>query len=289
METASTHDTVFFFTNFGKVFSTRVYEIPPSQRQARGQAIVNLIQISPEEMVTAMLIVPKGESVDGKFFTFATDLGTIKRTEVSAYMNIRKTGLLAIKLRPKDELKFIKITGGDDLIVMVTKNGQGILFEEKEVRTMGRSAAGVIGMRLKPSDEVISMNAFSKSGEIAKGYELVTILQNGYGKRTEVVKHFPLQKRGGYGVRASKVSDKTGDVIEAVITNNLSSDLILVSKAGQVIRIPMKSAKLLGRDTQGVRLMRLAPKDMVASVTITDEQKEEDENLQDPNTNNKEL
>jgi DNA gyrase subunit A len=289
METASTHDTVFFFTNFGKVFSTRVYEIPPSQRQARGQAIVNLIQISPEEMVTAMLIVPKGESVDGKFFTFATELGTIKRTEVSAYMNIRKTGLLAIKLRPKDELKFIKITGGDDLIVMVTKNGQGILFEEKEVRTMGRSAAGVIGMRLKPSDEVISMNAFSKSGEIAKGYELVTILQNGYGKRTEVVKHFPLQKRGGYGVRASKVSDKTGDVIEAVITNNLSSDLILVSKAGQVIRIPMKSAKLLGRDTQGVRLMRLAPKDMVASVTITDEQKEEDENLQDPNTNNKEL
>jgi DNA gyrase subunit A len=124
-------------------------------------------------------------------------------------------------------------------------------------------------MRLKTADKLISMNSFDKDPSVAKQFELITILQNGYGKRTEISKHFPLQKRGGYGVRASKVSDKTGNVVEALITNELTSDLIMVSSHGQVIRIPAKSAKLLGRDTQGVRLMRLSGKDRVASVTVS--------------------
>ncbi len=269
MEYANTHDRVFFFTNRGKVFLSRVYELPSASRQSRGQSIVNLIQLSPEENVSSMLIFPSDEQLEGKFFTFATEQGNIKRTPVSAYLNIRKTGILAIKMKPNDQLKFIKVTSGNDLIVMVTKNGQGILFEENQARPMGRSAAGVIGMRLKTADQLISMNSFGKDPSIAKQFELITVLQNGYGKRTEIVKHFPLQRRGGYGVRASKVSDKTGNVVEALITNELTADLIMVSSHGQVIRIPAKSAKLLGRDTQGVRLMRLSGRDRVASVTVS--------------------
>lgn len=273
METASTHDTVYFFTNFGKVFASRVYEIPPSSRQARGQAIVNLIQISPEEQVTAMITVPAKADVKDKFFMMATKHGVIKKTAINAYNNIRKTGLIAINLKQSDELRFIKITSGKDYVALVTKNGQGIVFKEEEVRPMGRSASGVIGMRLKTGDQVISMNSFTEEG--AKDYEIVTVLQNGFGKRTQIVKHFPTQRRGGYGVRASKVGEKTGHVVEALITNDSNQDLIMVSKAGQVIRIPLKSAKLLGRDTQGVRLMKLTSGDALASVSAASYEKDD--------------
>lgn len=273
MESANTHDTIFFFTNLGKVFSSKVYEIPSGSRQARGQAIVNLIQISPEEKVTAMLITSKDEQLSNKYFLMATKSGVIKKTKVDAYQNIRKTGLIAIKLNTDDELRFIKITSPEDMVVMATKNGQGIVFEEKEVRPMGRSAAGVIGIRVKPGDEVISMNAFSKSSEDSHKYDIVTILDNGYGKRTQILKNYPIQKRGGYGVRASKISEKTGRVVEAFITNNTNRDLIIVSQSGQVIRIPLKSAKQLGRDTQGVRLMRLPKMDKVASVSVVEIEK----------------
>jgi len=274
MEIASTHDSVFFFTNLGKVFYQKVFEIPASSRQARGNAIVNLIQISPEEKVTAMLIIPKGEKIEGKLFLMATKNGVVKRTSVSAYSNIRKTGLIAIKLKDKDELRFIKITSGDDYVVMVTNNGKGILFKEKEIRTMGRSAAGVMGIRLRSEDEVISTSAFSSDPSLGQKYELITVLENGFGKRTLIIKNFPLQKRGGYGVIASRNSEKTGKVIEAIITNDVNQDLILASKCGQVIRIPMKAAKQLGRDTQGVRLMRLTQKDKIASVSAVKTEEE---------------
>lgn len=268
MESANTHDTIYFFTNLGKVFSSKVYDIPSGSRQARGQAIVNLIQISPDEKVTAMLITGKNDKLSNKYFLMATTKGVIKKTKVDAYQNIRKTGLIAIKLNQGDELRFIKITSPDDMVVMATKNGQGILFPETEVRPMGRSAAGVIGIRLKSSDEVISMNAFGKQENDNAKFDIVTILDNGYGKRTQILKNYPSQKRGGYGVRASKISEKTGRVVEALITNDINRDLIMVSQSGQVIRIPLKSAKQLGRDTQGVRLMRLQKNDKVASVSV---------------------
>jgi len=264
MNIASTHDSVYFFTNLGKVFSQKVYEIPPSSRQARGTSIVNLIQISPDEKVTAMLIIPKKAKTDDKFFMMTTKSGVIKKTPVSAYLNIRKTGLIAIKLRDKDELRFIQVTSGNDYVVIVTKNGKGILFEEKEVRSMGRSAAGVIGIRLREEDRVISTSNFSS--ETSK-FELITVLENGFGKRTLILKNFPVQKRGGYGVIASRNSEKTGKVVEAIITDETNKDLIIASRNGQVIRIPMKAAKQLGRDTKGVRLMRLSGKDKVASVS----------------------
>lgn len=267
METASTHDTLYFFTNLGKVFSTKAYEIPASSRQARGQAIVNLIQISPEEKVTTMLVIPKKSNLGECFFVMATKKGIIKKTKISAYDNIRKTGLISVKLKQGDELRFVKITNGKHFIVMVSKNGSGIVFKENEARPMGRSASGVIGMRLRSSDEVISVNTFNEDPAESKTYDLITVLENGYGKRTNVVKHFPIQKRGGYGVRASKATDKTGKVIGALITNEIEQDLIIVSNQGQVIRIPLKSAKVLGRDTQGVRLMKINSNDKVASVS----------------------
>ena len=283
METASTHDSVFFFTNLGKVFYQKVYEIPSSSRQARGNAIVNLIQISPEEKVTAMLVIAKGQKIDGKYFIMTTKAGVIKKTPVSAYTNIRKTGLIAIKLKDKDELRFIKVTSGNDYIVIVTRIGKGILFEEKEVRSMGRSAAGVIGIRLRNSDEVISTANFSSDGE---KYELITVLENGFGKRTLILKNFPIQKRGGYGVIASRSSERTGKVVEAFITDIIDQDLIMASQNGQVIRIPMKAAKQLGRDTQGVRLMRLSNSDKVASVSAVSEAEEEIEAGKEPSPEN---
>jgi len=267
MEIADTHDMIYFFTDRGKVFSSKVFEIPPSSRQSRGNAIVNQIQIAPEEMVTAMLIIPKDAKIQGRYFTMSTMRGIIKRTAISAYKNIRKSGLIAIKLKDKDRLKFITISSGSGYVLMVAKDGKGILFKEQEVRAMGRSASGVIGMKLKEGNEVISMSAFSQESEHQSRHELLTILENGYGKRTEIIKKFPMQKRSGYGVIASKSTKKTGKVVEAIITNDISKDLIIASKNGQIIRIPMKSAKLLGRDTQGVRLMRLGDSDKVASVS----------------------
>ncbi|OQA53291.1 MAG: DNA gyrase subunit A [candidate division WS2 bacterium ADurb.Bin280] len=275
METAQTHDTIYFFTNIGRVFSTKVFEIPSASRQAKGQAIVNIIQMSPNEIVTAMLIIRKDTLMTDKYFLMGTAKGVVKKTKIDAYQNIRKTGLIAIKLNQNDQLKFIEITSPKDAVVMATRKGQGIVFKEEDVRPMGRSAAGVIGIRLKSEDEVISMGCFDPNSEEGKKNDIVTILENGYGKRTQVVKNYPVQKRGGYGVRASKVSDKTGQVVEAIITNDPNQDLIIVSKMGQIIRIPMKSAKQLGRDTQGVRLMRLAKNDKVASVSPAKKEQEE--------------
>lgn len=267
METAQTHDEIFFFTNLGKIYSSHVFDIPAATRQAKGQAIVNLIQISQDEQVTAMLIIPKGQKTQDQYFCMGTKAGVVKKTLIDAYKNIRKTGLIAVKLRDKDELRFISVTSGDDYVVMVTRNGQGIVFNESDIRAMGRSAAGVMGIRLKASDEVIAMATFGQENELAQKFELLTVLENGFGKRTPIIKHFPTQKRGGYGVRASKTNDKTGKVVGAIIFDNPKQDLIQVSKSGQIIRIPLKSAKLLGRDTQGVRLMRLHSGDKVASVS----------------------
>jgi DNA gyrase subunit A len=172
---------------------------------------------------------------------------------------------------------------------MISKNGSGIVFKESEARPMGRSASGVIGMRLRSGDEVISVNTFGEDLSESKAYDLITVLENGYGKRTNLVRHFPLQKRGGYGVRASKITPKTGKVIGALITNNIDQDLIIVSNQGQVIRIPLRSAKVLGRDTQGVRLMKINSNDKVASVSnVTTKIEEIEEKASDqPSAKNK--
>lgn len=264
-----THDDIYFFTDRGRIFSAKVYDLPSASRTAKGQALVNIIQLSPEEKVTAIITInPKSDNANEYLF-FATQKGTIKKTPIKAYANIRKTGIIAIKLNPNDLLKFVRTTNGNDNLLIVTKLGQAIYFAESQVRPMGRSAAGVRGIKLRVLDETISCDVVKPDEESST--DLLTVLENGYGKRTIIGKHFHTQNRGGIGLRASKVNAKTGNVVEALIVSGEKGDIVIISSQGQVIRLSLKSVKRLGRDTMGVTLMRLKGKDKVSSVGLIKE------------------
>jgi DNA gyrase subunit A len=271
---ASTHDDIMFFTDRGRVFTTKVYNLPATSRQSKGQAIVNVLQISPEEKVTAIITLNKKSRKINKYLFMATEKGIVKKTKIDAYLNIRKTGIIAMGLKNEDKLRWVKMTGGHDKIMLVSHHGQGILFEESQARPMGRSASGVRGMKLRINDALIAMDVIRDETS-----DLLTVLENGFGKRTRIKDHFKAQNRGGIGVRASKVSTKTGNVVGAMIISGDDGDLVMVSQEGQMIRIKLKSAKRLGRDTQGVTLMRLKMKlkksDKVASVTLVRESVED--------------
>jgi len=256
----NTLNDIMFFTNKGRVFTTKVYELPSSNRQSKGKAIVNLINISPDEKVTAVI---SQDSNEDKHFVMVTLKGMIKKTEISAYKNIRKTGIIAIKLLPDDQLRWVKTTSGQDSILLASKDGLAIHFHENEVRPMGRAAFGVRGIRLRASDELVTM-AVAKDPNA----NILVVLENGLGKKTSVSK-FHLQKRGGLGMKVAKVTQKTGKVVYMQIVEDKPGDAILVSKAGQMIRIPHKSIKKLNRDTQGIILMRLKGNDKVATVSLT--------------------
>jgi DNA gyrase subunit A len=262
--TLETHDDLMFFTNTGKIFQLKAYEIPESSRTAKGAAVVNFIQISPEEKITEMVSFRKGS--DAKFLFMATRQGTIKKTKIDDFSNVRRSGLIAINLDKGDVLGWVKLTNGTDEIIMTTHDGQAIHFKETDVRAMGRSAAGVRGIRLVPGDEVVGMDTVEKGG---KGLELLILSQNGLGKRSEL-KHYKIQKRGGSGIKTMKVTPKTGKLVGAMITSmaNIEDDLILTSAKGTIIRIPFKSVPLLSRVTQGVRVMRPQPGDQVGAFTI---------------------
>lgn len=257
-----THNDIMFFTDKGRVFTTKVYDLPTASRQAKGQAIVNILQMAPDEKVTAVITLNPKVTEGQKYFFMTTKNGVVKKTLISAYQNVRKSGLIAIKIRPDDELRWVNTTSGADKIIIITKNGQSIYFKEGDARPMGRSASGVRGIRLRVGDKVIVMDVV-RSEEI----DIFTILERGFGKRTKI-KNFNMQKRGGIGTRASKVSAKTGPVVEALITSGDEGDVVIVSSLGQMIRTPLKSVKRLGRDTQGVTLMRLNSGDKVASMTV---------------------
>ena len=270
-----TLNDIMFFTDKGRVFVCKVYDLPSSSRQAKGQAIVNILQLSPDEKVTAIITMDPKKKDGGKYFIMGTKKGVIKKTLIDAYSNVRKTGLIAIKLNSGDELKWVLVSSGDDKVMMITKNGQSIRFLESDVRPMGRSAAGVRGIKLRQGDEVISTNI--ASNETATVF---TILENGFGKRTNI-SNFTPQKRGGIGIRASKVSNKTGRVVEAMVVETDEGDVVIISKNGQVLRTTLKSVKKLGRDTQGVTLMRLKASDKVSSMTLLKKEK-----IEEPNENN---
>lgn len=257
-----THDDIMFFTDRGRVFTCKVYDLPSVSRTAKGQAIVNILQMAPEEKVTAVICLNPKEQGDLKYFFMGTKKGVVKKTLIEAYRNVRKTGLIAIKLRPDDRLNWVLTTTGADKIIIVSKNGQSIYFDESGVRPMGRSASGVRGIRLRQGDDVIAMNVATNEAS-----EVFTILENGFGKRTKISK-FNLQNRGGIGIRASKITNKTGKVVEALVVVGDEGDAVVISKQGQVIRMSLKSVKRLGRDTQGVTLMRLNSGDKVSSMTI---------------------
>ena len=259
-----THDNLLFFTNTGKVFQTKAYEIPESSRVAKGQSIVNFLSLSQEESITAVIAFNKDDQY--KYLIMTTEMGTVKKTSLDEFENVRRSGLIAIKLEKDDALRWVDATTSADEVVITTSNGQAIHFKESDVRAMGRTAAGVRGIKLKKEDKVVGMDVLFKN---QKGNQLLVISQNGYGKRTDL-KSYKVQKRGGSGIKTATVTAKTGKLIGATVINMdaLDTDLILTSEQGQIIRIPLASVSVLGRATQGVRVMRPQPGDKVSASTV---------------------
>jgi DNA gyrase subunit A len=256
------HDYMLLFTNKGRVFRLKVYEIPAASRTAKGQAVVNLLQLSPEETVTS-LVTFDGKG-DHKFLFMATRLGTVKKTALSDYANVRANGLIAIKLDAGDELSWVKLTGGSDEIIISTALAQAIRFRENEVRPMGRATRGVRGIRLRPKDRVVGLDV------VRPGSEMLVISENGYGKRTKV-DQFATHARGGVGIKAGVVTAKTGQVVDVQAITDATDDLVVVSTQGQVIRLSLADISLISRATQGVRIMRMSDEDKVASVALVSE------------------
>ncbi len=264
VQVTTTHDDALFFTNLGRVFKTKVYEIPVASRQAKGQALVNIVQLAPTEKVTSIVCLTEKKLNSESFLFMATEFGQVKKTAVSAYANVRKTGIIGLRLKDGDRLLWAKLTSGKDRIFCVSAAGQAILFKEKDTRRMGRGASGVRGMRLRSGDRLVSMAVLSEENSEA---DLLVVSERGFGKRTRV-SLFKDQSRGGIGTRAMKITEKTGQFAFASVVSDDRADLIIISKAGQTIRFALKSVKRLGRDAQGVTLMRLKGSDLVASVTV---------------------
>jgi DNA gyrase subunit A len=267
-----------FFSNQGKVYQTKAYEIPEATRVSRGRAIVNILGLSSEEKISAVVPLErekKGENngAQTKFLAMVTKKGIIKKTEVEKFRNIRKGGIAAITLDKGDDLQWVKITHGDDEIMLVTKLGQAIKFSEKDMRPMGRNAMGVRGVRLRTikakdkeefTDAVVGMEIITQ--EIKKiNPDVLIVSSNGYGKRTPV-DNFKVQHRGGVGIKAANVTEKTGSLVGIRMISLEAEDLIVTSQKGNVIRTSIKNISKLGRVTQGVRVMKLADKDKVASI-----------------------
>ncbi len=257
------HDNLLLFTNLGRVFQIKIWEIPMVSRTAKGQPVVNLVQLAPEEKVTSIINIEKFEK--DKFLMMATTLGTVKKTSVAAFENIRKTGIIAIGLDKGDELRWVKQTSGNDEIIMATSLAQAIRFSEKNVRPMGRSARGVRGIRLKKNDKVVGMDI------VINDAELLVMMENGYGKRTEL-KQFTSHNRGGVGIKAGVVTTKTGKMVDVRVITSVGEDVMVISSKGQVIRVPLKSISKISRATQGVRIMRIDENDYIASVACVEEQ-----------------
>ena len=266
----STHDYLLFFTNRGRVFRLKAYEVPAASLSAKGVAAVNLLQLQPEEKITAIIKHEKNASDAGYLF-MATKNGTVKKTPLSDYANIRTNGLIAIKLDDGDELKWIKKTDGESDVIISTSAGQAIRFNEKDARPMGRAARGVRGVRLRPNDRVVGMDIVTSDDQT-----LLVISEQGFGKRTKVT-NFPSHKRGGVGIKAAIVTAKTGPIISVQTIDPTMTDAILVSRNGQTIRISLKDIKLLGRTTQGITIMRLGDSDAVSSIGLMEERLPEED------------
>jgi DNA gyrase subunit A len=260
-----THDDILFFTNKGRVFQTKVYELPEGSRTSKGQALVNFLQLGQNEIATAVLTLKKKDTV--KFLIMATKKGLIKKVARDEFSKVRKSGMIAINLKDGDELKWVESSTGEDQVMLSTENGQAIRFSEKDVRPMGRTASGVTGMRTKKDDVIISMDIIRKEVNV-KDLEVLVVTENGLGKKTEAT-YYKVQKRAGSGIKTLKVTPKTGKIVAMYILNTSEEhDLVIISKQGQTIRTPLNSISTLGRATQGVRVMRLEEGDKVASATV---------------------
>ena len=258
---ASSHDYLLFFTNMGRIFRLKAYEVPAASLSAKGVAAVNLLQLQPEEKITAIIKHEKNANEDGYLF-MATKKGTVKKTPVKDYANVRTNGLIAIKLDEGDELRWIKRTTGENDVIISTSAGQAIRFNEKDTRPMGRSARGVRGVRLRPNDSVVGMDIVTGDDQT-----LLVVSEKGFGKRTKV-SNFPSHKRGGVGIKAAVVTAKTGPIISVQTIDPEITEALLVSQNGQTIRLGLSDIKLFGRTTQGVTIMRLSDGDAVSSIGL---------------------
>jgi len=274
---AHTHSDLLFFTNSGKVYQIKAYEVPEGTRTSKGKAIFNFLSLNQNEFITSVLSAPKKDkktkdAVKGdEFLVMVTKNGIIKKVDGSEFESVRRSGLIAIKLKKDDTLEWVKTTGGKDEIILSTKLGKAIRFPERDVRPMGRNAAGVRGMRLLVKDEVVGMDVVSAKTEIpAEGKQqsplLLVVMENGFGKRTPL-KQFKKQRRGGTGIKIAKVTPKTGSVINGRVLAGPEEEVLAMSEKGQAIRLPIASISILGRATQGVRIMKLDEGDKIASIT----------------------
>ena len=264
--TASTHDTILFFSNKGKVYTLKGYELPEAGRTAKGTAIVNLLRLDQGEKITA--VIPIANFAEGKYLLMATRNGMIKKTALSEYSSVRKSGLLGITLRENDELIGVRLTDGEDDVVLVTSHGMSITFSEKDVRPIGRVSQGVIGIKLDDDDFVIGMESIISR----ENATLLAITENGFGKRTEL-DEYRVQTRGGKGILTYKITAKTGNIVGIRITTD-DEDVMIITENGTIIRLEVKDINVLGRTTQGVTLMRTNEGKVVSIETIKPEEEE---------------
>ncbi|OJU97436.1 DNA gyrase subunit A [Candidatus Saccharibacteria bacterium 47-87] len=267
---ANTHDWLLFFTNKGRVFRLKAYEVPAASLAAKGVAAVNLLALQPEEKITSIIKHEKDASDEGYLF-MATTKGTVKKTPLKDYANIRTNGLIAIKLDDGDELRWIKRTSGQDDVIISTSAGQAIRFGEADARPMGRSARGVRGVRLRPNDNVVGMDIVANN----EG-NLLVLSQNGFGKVTKAAQ-FPSHKRGGVGIKAAIVTAKTGPIMAVRSLEEDTEEILIISSKGQAIRVGLKDIPVIGRTTQGVRIMRTAEDDKVSSFGFVPKQQAPEE------------
>jgi DNA gyrase subunit A len=262
--TTSTHSDLLFFTDKGKVYQTKMFDIPEGRRATKGKSVMNFLALTAEEKVTSVLAVRK-EGWEGDWsLMMVTQNGVAKKSDASSFKDVRRSGLIAITLKDNDSLISAKFVGKGDEMSLITAKGQAIRFKESDVREMGRTAAGVAGMRLGKGDYIVSADVLAKDNKTA---EILVVMENGFGKTTPA-KEYKVQKRGGSGIKTAKVTTKTGNVIGAAIVNaeeKEEGELVVMSKKGQVIKLPLKDVPSLGRQTQGVKVMKMRPGDSIAS------------------------
>ena len=265
--TTSMHSDLLFFTNAGKVYKSKMYEIPEGKRATKGKSIMNFLPLTSEERVTSVLAVRKEDWTGDWGLMMFTEDGVAKKCDASAFQDVRRSGLIAITLKDKDSLIAARFVGKGDDVSLVTRGGQSVRFKESDVRQMGRTAGGVAGMKLSKNDKIVSADVFSKS---TKDLEILIVTEDGYGKTTPA-KEYKVQKRGGSGIKTVKVTEKTGKVVCGIVISTeerKEGELVIMSKKGQVIKLPLKDVPTLGRDTQGVRVMKMRPGDQIASVVF---------------------
>lgn len=260
----STHSQLLFFSDSGKVYQERAYEIPEGSRVSKGRAIFNFLALNQQERVTSVLAAPKPNKAKEKtgYIVMVTKNGIIKKVEAVSFDNVRRNGLIALTLKNNDSLRWVKLTTGDEELILVTKKGQAIHFSEKDVRAMGRQATGVMAIRLKKDDEIVGMDVAVKNKQNDK---LLVVTEHGFGKQTQI-KQYKKQRRGGSGIKTAKITAKVGNIVGAQIIGEEDTELIAISRKGQVIRTTLSTIPSLSRATQGVRIMRLED-DVVASIT----------------------